>query len=385
MSHEIRTPLNAILGISEIRLRKRNCSPESEEDFQQIYSSSKLLLNIINDILDLAMINSGKIKIINARYDVPSLIADSVQLNLSYRKDKKIECHLAVDENLPASLIGDELRLRQIINNVVSNAFKYTEEGHVYLTFGIEKVKETLHLIISVRDTGQGMTKEQIEEMDEEFARFNENENRGIEGAGLGWPITKQMVNLMNGSINIESEPGVGSNFTIRIPQKSGSENVIGKEAASSLEKFDNSYLLDSGSSQQVFDPMPDARILAVDDVEANLYVLQEILFLYEITVEIAHSAKEAIARIKDGETFDIIFMDHMMPEMDGIEATRIIQEMGYEKPIVALSANAVKGMRETFMENGFSDFISKPIELEEMEACLKKFIKSKHVTRFFY
>ncbi|MCL1930315.1 MAG: ATP-binding protein, partial [Treponema sp.] len=333
------------------------------------------LLGIINDILDLSKIEAGKLVLSPAQYDIASLIHDTAQLNILRYETKPIEFVLDVKENLPHMLIGDELRIKQILNNLLSNAFKYTEKGTVKLTVYAEE--NTLVFIVS--DTGQGMTPDQLEKLGTEYSRFNMEANRETEGTGLGMNITRNLVHLMDGSISVESTFGTGSTFTVRLPQERVDSAVIGKEMAENLMKLN----LDSSVKMRAFqinrEYMPYGRILVVDDVETNLYVARGLLAPYGLSVETVLSGFEAIDKIKAGFSYDIIFMDHMMPRMDGIETTRIIRESGYSQSIVALTANALAGQAAIFMENGFDDFISKPIDTRQLNIVLNKLVRDKY------
>ena len=393
MSHELRTPMNAVLGITEIELRKGEHSPETEEAFLRIYSSSSLLLAIINDILDLSKVETGKMEILPAKYEVASMIVDTVQLNLMHIGSRQIKFALNVDEQLPGYLIGDELRIKQILNNLLSNAFKYTKEGQVTLSFGVEKTEadlgknaaetgkqtQELTLVVCVQDTGMGMSKEQIDSLFEiEFTRFNIQSNRAIEGSGLGMMISYQLITLMNGGITVESELGKGTSITVRIPQISFGAEVLGSKNVENLQNLEVTQKSLKKMAKLDFKPMPHGRVLVVDDVESNLYVAKGFLLPYKINIDTAVSGYDAVEKIKAGEVYDIIFMDHMMPGMDGIEAAKIIRETGYDYPVIALTANTFKGSSEMFIENGFTEFISKPIDLIVFDACLRRYIKDK-------
>jgi len=381
MSHEIRTPMNAVLGITEIQLQNTVHPPETEEAFLRIYSSSNLLLTIINDILDLSKIEADKMEIVPAVYDMASLIVDTTQLNLMHIGSKRIEFKLEVAERLPAYVMGDELRIKQILNNLLSNAFKYTSSGHVILSFDMEaseRPKESL-LVIRVQDTGQGMTREQINHLFEiEFTRFNLNSNRAIEGSGLGMMISNQLITMMQGSITVESKLGKGSTFTVRIPQKPHGKEIFDKETVDNLQNLEITQKSLRRITRFTREPMPYGRALVVDDVESNLYVVKSFLMPYKISVETVTSGYEAVDKVKAGKEYDIIFMDHMMPGMDGIEAAKIMRSLGYKPPIVALTANTFKGATEMFMNNGFSGFISKPIDLNLLNSYLIRFIRDK-------
>ena len=379
MSHEIRTPLNAILGITEIQLNNDAMAAEYKEALLRIYNSGDLLLGILNDILDLSKIEAGKLELFPEKYEVASLINDTVMLNMMRIGNKPIEFKLKVNENIPTIFVGDTLRIKQILNNLLSNAFKYTETGTVTLFVDFQGVEKNIgNLICSVQDTGQGMSKEQLEQLFDEYTRFNAKANRTTEGAGLGMSITKNLINLMNGNIDIQSEQNIGSTFTIKIPQEIVSEKVLGKDLVASLESFQLEDAKMQRKTQIVYEKMPYGIILIVDDVESNLYVAQGLMAPYSINVTTADSGFEAIQKIKSGNVYDIVFMDHMMPEMDGIEATAAMRKLGYHEPIVALTANAVAGQADMFLHNGFDDFISKPIDTRQLNLILKKFVRDK-------
>jgi signal transduction histidine kinase/CheY-like chemotaxis protein/HPt (histidine-containing phosphotransfer) domain-containing protein len=379
ISHEIRTPMNAIMGITEIQLRNEELSPELRDALNRIYSSSNLLLHIVNDILDLSKIEAGKLELMVSPYQTASLINDSVQMNILQYENKPIDFRLTVDEAIPVKLNGDELRIKQILNNLLSNAFKYTDKGQVALNISYVSDEHGGGLTFEVRDTGQGMTKSQVDKLFDEYSRFNTEANRLTIGAGLGMSITHSLVKLMNGEITVESVPGVGSVFVVRLPQRAIGNETLGREIKENLESFRfNNSVTYYKTAQIVRDSMPYGRVLIVDDMESNLYVAKGLLAPYEIQVDTALSGFEAIDRVKGGQVYDIIFMDHMMPRMDGIEATKILRDMGYSRPIVALTANAVMGQAEMFLQNGLDDFISKPVDTRQLNRVLNKLIRDK-------
>ena len=380
MSHEIRTPMNAILGIAEIQLQNETLDLAVKEALGKIYASGDMLLGIINDILDLSKIESGKLELFIDKYEIASLISDTAQLNMMRIGSKPIEFELYVDENAPTVLVGDELRVKQILNNILSNAFKYTAEGRVKLSITPENsnVDDHVILIVSISDTGQGMTREQVDSLFDEYSRFNMEANRTTEGTGLGMSITQNLIRLMNGEIFIDSEPKKGSTFTVHLPQgKIGSE-VLGREMAENLQQFRASSRAQMKRVQLTREPMPYGSVLIVDDVETNIYVASGLLAPYGLKIDAADSGFAAIERIKQKREYDIVFMDHMMPVMDGIEATKIIRGMGYEGSIVALTANAVAGQADIFLGNGFDDFLSKPIDVRQLNIVLNKHIRDK-------
>jgi signal transduction histidine kinase/CheY-like chemotaxis protein/HPt (histidine-containing phosphotransfer) domain-containing protein len=384
MSHEIRTPMNAILGITEIQLENENISLEIQEAMKKIFNSGYLLLGIINDILDMSKIEAGKFELLPANYDVPKFINDTVQLIVIQYDKKPIDFNFQVDENIPLTLFGDELRIKQIINNLLSNAFKYTDKGEISMSVAAEDIRQgenpQITLVFRVADTGQGMTDEQIGTLFENYTRFNLEANRTIEGTGLGMSITKHLVNMMNGDIFVESEPGKGSVFTVRLPQRVVDSSVLGRELAEKIEQFNAGKVSQTKNTPQfVREYMPYGRVLIVDDVESNLYVARGLMAPYGLSIEIAVSGFEVIEMIKKGATYDIIFMDHFMPKMDGIETTKKLREMGYTHPIVALTANALIGQADMFLKNGFDGFISKPIDIRQLNSSLNKFIRDKY------
>jgi len=384
MSHEIRTPMNAILGITEIQLRDSTIREDIREALGKIYNSGDLLLGIINDILDFSKIEAGKMELVPVKYYVSSMINDVVQLNRIKNENKPIEFRLEVDELLPAELIGDELRIKQVMNNLLSNAFKYTDKGEVVLSVAVEQARggglsTNATIVFKVSDTGQGMTTEQIHKIFDEYSRFNLEVNRTTQGTGLGMNITRNLVYMMDGSISVKSAPGKGTEVTVKLPQRTeGSGAMIGKEMAETLQQFKMSSASQTEKAQITYDPMPYGSVLIVDDVETNLYVAKGLLSPYELSMETANSGFEAIDKVKSGRVYDIIFMDHMMPKMDGIEATKILREMGYNGTVIALTANAIVGQAEMFMNNGFDGFISKPIDVRQLNTALNKMVRDK-------
>jgi PAS domain S-box-containing protein len=398
MSHEIRTPLNAILGIAEMQMQNRfilndandtnetagnidtDIEIDTEEAFDKIYNSARVLLNIINDLLDFSKIETGMFDLSVDKYSVAAMVSASAHLNMVRINSKPIEFKVDADENTPSELFGDEGRIKQILNNLLSNAFKYTQEGEVELKVYAESSGSAgqsgdITLVMTVKDTGQGMTSEQIDKLYDEYTRFNLNANRTIEGVGLGMSITRHLVNMMNGEIIVESEPGAGTVFTVRLPQKNAGGGIIGKELSDDLRKFRANRGLYAKEARIAYKKMPKARVLAVDDVDTNLYVAKGLLAPYGLSADTAVSGYEAIEKLKNGNTYDIIFMDHMMPYMSGIETAVQIRQMGYDLPIVALTANAVSGIKEMFIENGFDDFLSKPVDILELNNILEKWI----------
>jgi signal transduction histidine kinase/DNA-binding response OmpR family regulator len=386
MSHEIRTPMNAIIGITQIQLQREDLPGELSTALEKIYSSGNSLLGIINDILDMSKIETGKMELHPAEYDVPSMINDAVQINIIRIGSKQIEFTMDLDENLPSRLFGDELRLKQILNNLLSNAIKYTEKGQVKLSVSHFAEGEDVMLRFAVEDTGQGMKGEDKERLFSEYLRFNAEVNRTTEGTGLGLNITRKLVEMMDGSIGVESEYGRGSIFTVAVRQKAVECPVIGAKLAERLRNFTFTGDRQAATLHITREPMPYGSVLVVDDVDTNLYVAEGLLSPYKLKIETANSGFAAIEKIQaagggtaGGYTYDIIFMDHMMPKMDGIETTEKLRELGYKGVIVALTANALIGNDEMFSQHGFDGFISKPIDVRHLNAALNKFVRDRH------
>jgi signal transduction histidine kinase/FixJ family two-component response regulator len=381
MSHEIRTPMNAILGITEIQLQDETLPIITKDAFNRIYNSGDLLLGIINDILDLSKIEAGKFELANDNYDIASLINDTIQLNIMRYEDKPIKFKLDVNELIPLILTGDEMRIKQILNNLLSNAFKYTQEGMINLSITtVPPIADgfSITLVFRVSDTGQGMTAEQVGKLGTEYSRFNSGVNRVTEGTGLGMNITRNLIQLMKGDMVIDSVPGMGSTFTVRLPQNSSGSEVLGKELAENLGCYNMESAAHLSKTYIKREFMPYGRILIVDDVESNLYVAKGLLAPYGLSIDSCTNGFDALDRIKNGSEYDIIFMDHMMPRMDGIETVKRIRALGYKHPIVALTANALTGQAQIFLGNGFDDFISKPIDIRQLNVSLNKFIRDK-------
>jgi signal transduction histidine kinase/CheY-like chemotaxis protein/ABC-type amino acid transport substrate-binding protein len=392
MSHEMRTPMNAILGIAEIQLQDEDLSPDMKDALHMIYNSGYSLMRVLNDLLDLSKIEAGKLGLINDRYETVNLINDAINLNVLFTGSKPIQFKLHVDENMPLELIGDELHIKQVVNNLLSNAFKYTDSGEVRLSFSAQitdgetaadgnaddENAPNVTLTIGVSDTGHGMTEAQIQNLFDAYSHFNLKANRLVEGTGLGMNIVQQLVNKMGGNIAVNSTVGGGTEVTVHLIQGYAGPSRLGKDLAKNLIDFRLANIL-KNKDQILREPMPYGKVLVVDDMETNLYVARGFLLPYGLIVDTALSGMEAIEKIESGNVYDIVFMDHMMPEMDGMEAVRIMRGKGYTRPIVALTANAVSGQAEMFMANGFDGFISKPIDIRELNASLNKFVRDRH------
>ena len=382
VSHEIRTPLNAILGNVEIQLMKTSQLPEVSEAFQNIHTAGHTLLSLINDILDMSKVESSKLEILNLKYEMPSLVVDTCYLNIQGIGSKKIDFVVDIDPNLPMYFFGDEIRLKQVLNNLLSNAFKYTHQGKVVLRLGFEPTenKDEVMLVITVSDTGQGMKPEEVHTIFDSYSRFNLQENYRTEGVGLGMGITYGIVSIMGGTIDIESEPGVGSTFTVKLPQKKFADEVIGQAMADDLRNFRRIKNSSGMALQLQREPMPYGSVLIVDDVETNRYVASGLLGAYKLKIDTAASGREAIERVKQGLNYDVIFMDHMMPDLDGVQTMTILrEEHDYQAPIVALTANALVTQAEEFLALGFDDYISKPIDTRHLNLILNRLVRDNY------
>ncbi|GHV11488.1 hypothetical protein AGMMS49938_02260 [Fibrobacterales bacterium] len=376
MSHEIRTPLNAIIGLGQIELERNDLSEKSRDNLEKIFVSSNSLLSLINDVLDLSKIESGKFEIIPEDYDIPSLVNDIAIMAQARIGSKPLNFKISVSPEIPSRLNGDYLRIKQVLNNFVSNAVKYTKEGEVEF----RAMYESKSLRFDIRDTGIGIKKEDLPKLFGEYNRLDTAKNKTIEGTGLGLSISKKLTKLMGGHIEVQSEYKVGSTFSVSFPQKIIKETPIGSEVAENLQTFKHSAEKFAKNQTIIKTKFTNMSLLVVDDVRLNLDVAEGLLTPYDLNIELATSGERAIDLIKSGKKYDLIFMDHMMPVMDGIEATRIIRslEVGNAKtvPIIAFTANAMVGNDKMFVEKGFTDFISKPIDIRKLDAILNKYLK---------
>ncbi len=373
MSHEIRTPINTVIGMNEMILRE--CQDEVITEYAQyIDSSSQMLLGLINDILDFSKIEAGKVQFVENDYYLSSVLQDVV-LGIKVRAEEKgLQMNLVIDEEMPQMLNGDEIRIKQILNNLLSNAVKYTEEGKVTFTAKGVWENERFFLDISVEDTGIGIRKEDLDKLFDSFMRLEIQKTRNIEGTGLGLSITKKLVDSMQGTMEVTSEHGKGSRFSVRIPQKVVDATAMGKlgQAKKNARKLDaeEAHLL-----------LPDARILVVDDNQMNLKVMKALLKRTQIQVDVANGGNECLKMTKD-QVYDLILMDHMMPEPDGVQTLHLIradkENVNQNTEIIVLTANAIAGVEEEYRKHGFSDYLTKPVDSRRLEDMLGKFLKRK-------
>ncbi|MDR1705949.1 MAG: response regulator [Clostridiales bacterium] len=384
MSHEIRTPMNAIIGLSQLMLDEGGLSAGTESNLEKIYGAGSTILSIVNDLLDISKIESGKFELYNTEYDTPSLINDVITQNVVRIGEKPITLRLHVDAGLPGSLYGDDLRVKQIFNNLLSNAFKYTNSGFVDWRLTFERDRNGIWLISSIEDTGIGMKPESLEKLFSEYNQVDAEINRKVEGTGLGLAITKRMVEMMDGAISVKSEYGKGSVFSVRLWQEIVSETPIGKEVAENLMSLRHTFEKRSKGAKINHIDLSYAHVLIVDDVSTNLDVIKGMLKPYGVKADCVTNGRKAIMMIRSqNPRYNAVFMDHMMPEMDGVQTTRNIREKigtEYAKniPIIALTANAIVGNEKMFLENGFQDFISKPIDTAKLDAVLRRWVRDK-------
>ena len=376
MSHEIRTPINAILGMNTMILREAD-NDNIRGYAHDVDNSGKLLLALINDILDISKIEAGKMRLVDEDYNTTDVIRDVVNITEARMKGTNLELKVEADENIPAKLRGDAVRLRQIILNIMTNGVKYTSEGYVKLTVGYRYVGMDMNnviLSVAVEDTGRGMKKEDIENLFSPYERFDETSNRKIEGTGLGMSITKQLLSLMGSEIKVQSEYGKGSIFSFEVSQPVVDSAPMGKwkENAVNAKAAKN-------ASDTTFEA-PLARVLVVDDTVVNLRVFKALLKRTRIRIDEVTSGAQALKLVKDNE-YDMIFVDIMMPDMDGVETYhKMIEEdntVTRSTPIVALTANALSGAKDEYLAEGFSAYLSKPIEPKSLEEMLLRYIAS--------
>lgn len=375
MSHEIRTPINAILGMNEMILRE--CKDKKILEYASaVQTSSNALLSLVNDVLDLSKIESGKLEIKEEEYKLQDLILNSYGM-ISERLEKKgLRGSIFCNANLPSGLVGDFSHLRQILVNFLTNACKYTEKGNVdFFILGSVTGNEA-KLIFSIKDTGIGIKEENRSKMFKKFERFDLQRNRNVEGTGLGLSISKQLCDLMGAKIEVKSEYGKGSEFIITVPQKIFDATPVGEISPKGKQKEKEIQIY-----HQSFEA-PDVDVLAVDDVELNLIVFENLLKETKMKIDLVESGAAAIERASE-KHYDIIFMDYMMPEMDGIqtlEKLRSLDTPNNKTPVIVLTADALAGVREKYIRAGFKDYISKPVDGNQLEKMLIRYLPQQKV-----
>ena len=366
MSHEIRTPLNAIVGFSQ-NLYEENIPDSAKEQVKDIISASDSLLEIVNGILDISKIEANKLEIINDEYRFEKIFDDLVSLARVRLGDKDIVLKTYYDDSIPKVLFGDKLRVKQVILNILTNSVKYTNSG--FIEFKVNSVikDDICRLIISVEDSGIGIKKENLNKLFTKFQRFEEK-NTTIEGTGLGLAITKRLIDLMGGQIVVQSIYGQGSKFTIALDQK-----IVANPSSMVLEDAHSTVL-----TIDTFD-LSGKKILVVDDNNLNLKVAFKLLEKYQLDIDTATSGLECLDKIKAGNDYDLVLLDDMMPKMTGVETFSELKKIqSYHSPTVILTANAIAGMKEKYLSEGFDDYLAKPIEKNELNGVLKRFIIDK-------
>lgn len=377
MSHEIRTPINAVLGMNEMILRESE-DEQIVEYAQNVKSAGNSLLGIINDILDFSKIEAGKMDILSVEYHLGSMINDLINMISTKAQDKGLELEINVDENLPTTLLGDEVRIKQCVTNVLSNAVKYTEKGSVTLNVGYRKADEdNIFLRFQVVDTGIGIKEEDLEKLFSPFERIDEIRNRTIEGTGLGMSIVKKLLAMMNTKLEVKSVYGQGSDFSFEVKQQ-----VISWDALGNFKQKYKEYLQSLSRYHEKF-RAPEAEILVVDDTTMNLTVVKGLLKSTQIRVDTAESGRETLNKVTR-KKYDAIFIDHRMPEMDGLETLAAMKtlegNLNLGVPCIALTANAGARARDEYIEAGFDDYLSKPVNGEDLEDMLKEYLPAEKI-----
>ena len=366
MSHEIRSPMNAIVGFSETILNDPNYDPESiRVDIEHIATSGNNLLDIINNILDISKIESGNETLEEKEYSIGSIIMELSSIIDARLANRPIKFIPEVDSQIPRKIYGDSTKVFQVLLNVLTNSIKYTEVGKIKLNLTKEIKNNYVTLRFKISDTGYGIKKEDYDKLFEKFSRLSSATTNEIEGTGLGLVITKRYVDLLGGKIWFDSEYGVGTTFYVEIAQRIIDSNPIG-DIRESRNHIDNLEYLDCSGK----------KILIVDDNELNIKVAKRILSKYKFTIETVTNGKDCVYKIKEGQQYDMIFLDHMMPEMDGIEVVHILRKLeDYNiPPIIALTANAITGARDMYLKEGFDEYLSKPINLAELNQIIKRY-----------
>ncbi|MBO5096228.1 MAG: response regulator [Bacilli bacterium] len=357
MSHEIRTPLNAIVGFSEA-VKTSNNLDEAVENADYIITASGTLLEIVNGILDISKIESGKLEIVNSNYNAKDLFENVSKLVEHRIAEKALDFQINIAEDIPDRLYGDYANIKKVVTNLLSNAAKYTEQGYVKYDVNCIKKDNICRLIISVEDSGRGIKPEQMNKLFTKFQRLDEDKNTTVEGTGLGLAITKHLIEMMGGEIVVQSKYGEGSKFTVTLDQRISLEENVENTISYSL----NNIEID----------IKDKKVLVVDDNTLNLKVAKKALEPYTSNVELVESGFICLERLEEND-YDLILLDDMMPKMSGKETLVKIKQMGVKTPIVALTANAISGEREKYINLGFNEYLSKPIDKRELERVLKR------------
>ena len=372
MSHEIRTPINAIMGMNEMVIRESKDASILEYS-ENLQNAARTLLGLVNDILDFSKIEAGKMEIIPVEYHVGSMLNDLVNMIQARAEKKGLDFRINASSDIPSVLFGDEIRIKQVITNILTNAVKYTEAGGVTLNITTRNIdEENVYLCVSVTDTGIGIKQEDIDKLFSAFERIEERRNRNIEGTGLGMNITQRLLSMMNSKLEVASVYGKGSTFAFQIEQRVMNHEPIGN--------FQESYKQSLAQHQEYHEKFiaPEATILVVDDTVMNLTVVKGLLKQTKIKIETALNGQECLDMVAH-KHYDVIFLDHRMPGMDGIETLQHMEEMPdnmcKDTPVISLTANAISGAREQYIEAGFQDYLTKPINSNKLESLLIKYL----------
>ena len=380
MSHEIRTPINTIIGLNEMTMRERNLPDDIQENTINIQNASKMLLSLINDLLDMSKIQTDNMVITETDYDTSRMLSEITNLHWNKAMEKGLHFDVQVDDSIPQMLHGDENRIKQVIINLISNGIKYTDEGYVVVRFGGEKAENGKFMLqVEVEDSGMGIRKENMQYLFDAFRRVEEGETKNIEGTGLGLAIAKKLVELMGGTISVDSIYTKGSTFRIEIPQGMVKGYRSGARTPGVIKSNAKDY-------QQTFEA-PEAWVLIVDDNDMNRMVCQKLLRATKVNIDVAESGRECLEYTKE-KHYDAILMDHEMPQMDGLEALRRVRQqpegLNKDTPVVALTANAGSDKEAFYLENGFSAYLAKPIQTKQLESMLMACLPSELIEQKF-
>ena len=376
MSHEIRTPMNSIMGFSETLLNDKNLTTKVlKEDINNIYIAGNSLLETINNILSLSRIESGKEELYEADYYIGDIVFELNSYIYSRLNKRKVKFVLDIDEDIPSKLLGDKVKIYEVLSNILDNSVRFTSKGEIKLAIRCQTEDNIAHLLFEITDTGCGIKKEDYSKVFNSFDMVEATADN-YNGIGLGLVISKKLVELMNGTISFDSEYGIGTKFYVKIDQEIIDKTEIGNILETQSQN--------SKSKKEFYFDCSKYKVLIVDDNKLNLKVISRLLEPYKIKYELVESGKECINNIKNGKKYDLILLDHMMPDLDGIETIKILKKMENKNvpPVVAMTANVVTEFREKYIKEGFDDYISKPVDIKRLNKLLKKYFKTEKKKR---